>query len=186
MTTIISILFTLLLLVGVILIVYYISTMNSLRRAQLKIKEALSGIDVALTKRYDTLTKMVDVAKAYAKYEQETIFGAVKLRKGMTMNERKEAMADMDNTRSKLNILAESYPQLGANENYRQLQAAILDVEEHLQAARRAYNANVTKLNQQVVAFPSSIIAGMCGIGMEEYFEAEASKRQDVKMDLNF
>lgn len=186
MPAIVGIIITILLIVCFVVIAWYISTMNSLRRSQLKIKEALSGIDVALTKRFDTLTKMVDVAKAYAKYEQETIFGAVKLRKGMSMSERKEAMADMDDTRSKLNILAESYPQLGANENYRQLQVAILDVEEHLQAARRAYNANVTKLNQQIVAFPSSIVAGMCGITMEEYFEAEASKRQDVKMDLNF
>lgn len=170
----------------VLVLIWYISTMNGLRRSQLKIKEALSGIDVALTKRYDTLTKMIDVAKAYAKYEQETIFGAVKLRKGMSMNERKEAMADMDHTHSQLNILAENYPQLGANDNYRQLQVAIADVEEHLQAARRAYNGNVTRLNEKIVAFPSSIVAGMCGITMEEYFEAEETKRQDVKMDLNF
>ncbi len=186
MPNFLSALVIIVLVLGIIILFWYISTMNALRRSQLKIKEALSGIDVALTKRFDTLTKMVDVAKAYAKYEQETVFGSVRLRQGMSMSERKEVMADMDNTRSQLKLLAEAYPQLGANENYRQLQAAILDVEEHLQAARRAYNANVTKLNQQIVAFPSSIVAGMCRIGMEEYFEAEASKRQDVKMDLNF
>lgn len=169
----------------VIIAIWWISTMNGLRRLQVKIKEALSGIDVALTKRYDTLTKMVDVAKSYAKFEKETILGAVKLRQGMSMDERKTAMANMDEARQGLNILAENYPELHANENYKQLQVSIMDVEEHLAASRRAYNANVSQLNQKIVMFPTSIVANSCGITSEAFFEAEEAKRSDVKMDLN-
>lgn len=66
-----------LIIVGIvlfILVIWYISVSNKLNRAVVKIDESLSGIDVALTKRYDVLTKMIDVAKAYAKHEKETLF----------------------------------------------------------------------------------------------------------------
>ena len=57
----------------VIIVGWYISTMNNLRRLEVKVEEALSGIDVALTKRYDLLTKMLDTTKGYAKHESETL-----------------------------------------------------------------------------------------------------------------
>ena len=57
-----------------------------------------------------------------------------------------------------------------------------MDTEEHLQAARRAYNSNVTIFNTKVVTFPSSIVAGNMGLSKRDYFEAETSKRQDVEM----
>ena len=60
-----------------------------------------------------------------------------------------------------MNRAAENYPQLHANENFRQLQVAIMDTEEHLQGARRAYNSNVSELNRKVVSFPTSIVAGI-------------------------
>ncbi len=164
---------------------WWITTMNGLRRLQVKIQEAISGIDVALTKRYDTLTKMVEVAKSYAKFEKETILETVKLRQGMSMSERNNAMATMDEARQGLNILAENYPQLHANENFKSLQLSIMDVEEHLAAARRAYNANVSQLNQRIIMFPTSLVANGCGIMAEPFFEAESNKREDVKMDLN-
>ena len=77
--------------IGIVLVVvffvviWWVSTLNGLRRTKVKIQEASSGIDVALTKRFDVLTKMVDVAKSYAKFEKETILEAVKLRKGMSI-----------------------------------------------------------------------------------------------------
>lgn len=167
-----------------IILVWYISTLNGLRQMKVKIKEAISGIDVALTKRYDVLTKMVNVAKSYATFEKATILEAVKLRKGMSMAERNQATGAMDQAARELNFLAENYPQLHANENFRQLQVAIMDVEEHLQGARRAYNSNVSALNRKIVTFPTSIVAGMSGIGAEEFFEAEAAKRQDVNVNI--
>jgi len=168
----------------VILFGWFISTMNGLRRTKVKIREAVSGIDVALTKRYDTLTKMVNVARSYATFEKATILEAVKLRSGMSMSERNKAAGAMEQTSKELNILAENYPQLHANENFRQLQVAIMDTEEHLQGARRAYNSNVSELNRRIVSFPTSIVAGLCGINSEEFFEAEADKRADVDVNI--
>ena len=61
---------------------------------------------------------------------------------------------------------------------------AIMDTEEHLQGARRAYNSNVSELNRKVVSFPTSIVAGMSGIRSKEFFEAEAAKREDVNVNI--
>ncbi len=173
-----------LILIIAIIAVWYVSAMNSMRRLQVQIEESLSGIDVALTKRFDTLTKMFDVAKSYANFERETILGAIELRQGMSMAERNEASGQMDAAREQLRFLAENYPQLGANENFKELQYAVMDTEEHLQAARRLYNRNVSTLNQKIVAFPTSLIANQLGIHREDFFEAEQQKRADVNLSF--
>ena len=163
-----------------------ISISNRLNKARVKIDEAGSDIDVSLTKRYDVLTKMVDVVKSYAKYEKETLFQTIQLRKGMSMQEKNEANRIMGENFERIHALAENYPELKASANYNTLQKAIADVEEHLQASRRLYNANVSRYNQLLVTFPTSVIAGMKGMTREEFFSAEETKRQDVKMDLDF
>jgi LemA protein len=163
---------------------YVISISNGLNRAIIKIDEANSDIDVSLTKRYDVLTKMIDVVKGYAKYEQETIFKTVELRKNMTIKEKNEANELMEENMEKINVIAENYPDLKASENYKTLQKAIADVEEHLQASRRLYNANVSSYNQKIVTFPSSIIANSKGLTKKDFFTVENKKREDVKIEL--
>lgn len=172
------------LVIVAVIALYIISISNGLNRSLVKIDEANSGIDVALTKRYDVLTKMIDVVKGYAKYEQETIFKTIELRQGMTMQEKNDANAAMEENFTKIAALAENYPDLKASENYKELQKSIADVEEHLQAARRLYNANVSSYNQRIVTFPSSIIANSKGMTKKEFFNAEDKKREDVKIDL--
>ena len=173
-----------LIVVLLVIVGYVISISNGLNRSIVKIDEANSGIDVALTKRYDVLTKMIDVVKGYTKYEQETLFKTIELRQGMTMQEKTEANAAMEENYTKIQALAENYPDLKASENYKTLQLSIADVEEHLQAARRLYNANVSSYNQKIVTFPSSIIANSKGLTKREFFNAEDKKREDVKIDL--
>jgi LemA protein len=85
---------------------------------------------------------------------------------------------------ARINALAENYPELKASANYNTLQKAIADVEEHLQASRRLYNANVSRFNQKIATFPTSVVAGAKGLSKQEFFSAEEHKRQDVKMDL--
>lgn len=168
--------------IAVLLLVWWISTGNGIKKLEVKVDEALSGIDVALTKRYDVLTKMVDVVKGYKEYEQETLQNIVELRKGMTMQERNSANQQMDTLAKQITLLAENYPNLKASENFAKLQEAIADVEEHLQAARRLYNSNVTAYNQRIIVFPNSIVAGSIGATKKEFFEAEEFKKQDVSM----
>ena len=157
---------------------------NKLNRALVKIDEANSGIDVALTKRYDVLTKMMDVVKDYAKHEKETLFEIIKLRQDMTLAEKNEVNKKMNHNFEQIKILAENYPKLKSSENYKTLQETIIDVEEHLQAARRMYNSNVSILNQAIVTFPESIIANIKNVKKHDFFEANEIKKEDVKIDL--
>lgn len=178
---------TILIIVGIvlfILVVWYISVSNKLNRAVVKIDESLSGIDVALTKRYDVLTKMIDVVKAYAKHEKETLFEVINLRKDMTMQEKNDANKAMDENFKRINVVAENYPELKSSENYKTLQQSIADVEEHLQASRRLYNSNVSLFNQMLVTFPTSSIAKSKGLTKKDFFEADETKKEDVKIDL--
>lgn len=176
-----------LIVIGVIvliIIIWFISVSNAFNRDIVKIDEADSGIDVALTKRYDVLTKMIAICKGYAKHEKETITDTIKYRKGMSMGERVEANNKMTETFGKINVLAEAYPELKASENFKTLQQSVADVEEHLQAARRLYNSNISSYNQRVVTFPSSIVASTKGLAKREFFEAEDAKKEDVKIEF--
>jgi LemA protein len=163
---------------------WIISTSNRFRVLTVKIDEADSGIDVALTKRYDTLTKLMDVVRAYAKHEQDVFSQTIQLRAGMGMAQRAEASTQMDTLTSRLFAVAENYPELRSSDNYMQLQDAIVDAEDHLQAARRVYNMNVSSYNAAIVMFPASVIANNQGLTAKDFFEAEERKREDVKIDL--
>ena len=167
-----------------VIAIWYISTANSLKRQRVKVEEGLSGIDVALTKRYDSLTKIMEVAKAFAKHESEVLSQVIQLRSGMTMAERERAAGEVEAMGDRIRVLAEAYPELKSSENYRQLQVAAMDAEEHLLAARRLYNSNVSALNRSIVSFPTSIVAGNIGMSQMEFFRAEDKKREDVKIDL--
>lgn len=167
-----------------IIVLWYITTYNGIKVLKLKVKEGASGIDVALTKRYDTLTKLLDVVKGYQKHEKEVLVEVINLRSGMSMAERNEANRKMDDMMSRINVLAEAYPELKSSNNFLELQKSITDVEEHLQAARRLYNANVSAYNAKIVMFPNSIVASGMGAVEEPYFEAEEAKRADVKMEF--
>lgn len=171
-------------IVVVICLIMFISISNSLNKSIVKIDEASADIDVSLTKRYDVLTKMIEVVKGYAKHEQETLFKTVELRQNMSIKEKNEANSAMEENLEKIHILAENYPDLKASENFVTLQKAIADVEEHLQASRRLYNANVSTYNQKIVTFPSSIVAGMKGLTKKEFFSIDEKKREDVKIEF--
>ena len=175
-----------LIIVGVILciVIWIITVSNKLNRMVVKVDEADSGIDIALTKRFDVLTKMKDVVKGYAKHEKETIIEAIKFRKGMSINKKQEVYTQMNDAFDKLNLVVEAYPDLKASENYKALQLAIVDTEEHLQAARRFYNSVVSKFNQMIVTFPISIIAKNKSMKKKEFFEVEEAKTKDVNMEM--
>ncbi len=168
--------------VVVIAVIWVISTSNKFKRLEIKIDEALSGIEVVLEKRYDMLTKLLDVTKGYAKHETETFEKVINLRKGMSLKDLSDSDKQMNNMTSGLLALAEGYPELKSSEVFVELQKGIRDAEEHLQAARRVYNANVTAYNTAIAMFPASLLAG--GRTAKEFYEAEEYKHEDVKMQF--
>ena len=172
-------------LIGLIFLFWWISTMNALRRLNVKVDEAESGIDVALTKRYDLLTKELAIVKGVAKHERETLESVIAMRrpeKSASMKEKSEYAGELTKAFDSINIVMERYPELRATENFSLLQRQAFEVEEQLQAARRVYNSNVSTLNQRIVTFPTSLVAGAAGVTKRDFFEAEAKKRDDVEM----
>ena len=157
-----------------------IRTVNDFKKKEIRVQEGLSGIEVALTKRYDMLTKMLDTAKGYMAHESELFTKVIELRRGMSVVEMNDAQQQMDALRGKIFAVAENYPELRSSDVFVELQRGIRDAEEHLQAARRLYNSNVTAYNTTIAMFPAKLLAGPRQ--PKEFFAAEAGKREDVKM----
>jgi len=173
--------------IALIIIGWMISTTNAFKRMLVKIDESESGIDVALTKRFDLLTKMFSAVKGYMKHEQETLIKVVGMRQpahGAPILEKQVFADEVSKGLKAINLVVEQYPDLKASQNINKLMDASTEVEENLQAARRVYNSNVSIYNQRVVVFPSSVIANWKKFEKCSFFEAEAIKRQDIKFDF--
>lgn len=167
-----------------IILIYVISTFNYFKKQYESILQEKSGIDVALTSRYDTLVKMRDAVKGYVKHENTTFVEVTKVRKGMSVEELSETESQIQNAIGEINALAESYPELKASINFVELQRAITSSEDNLQAARRAYNATVSQYNSKVASIPSCFIAPLANAKRMSFFEADTQKSADVKMDF--
>ena len=177
------------LILVIAVVAWYISTMNWFRRTKVKVDEANSGIDVALTKRYDILTKALASVKGYAKHESETLSKVIGMRTGnikdLSLDEKSKLNAELNEVQRGINVVVEQYPQLKADTQFSLLQNQTADCEEQLQAARRVYNSNVSTFNQRRVTFPSSIVAKRIGFREDlEFFKADEEKREDVKFEF--
>ena len=174
--------FLILLLIVLIAVVWAVKTSNNIKRMEIKVDEAFSGIEVALTKRYDMLTKMLDVCKGFMKHESELFSKVISLRQGMSLGEMGRADREMGELTGRLFAVAENYPELRSAQVFAELQLGVHDAEEHLQAARRLYNTSVSSYNAAIAVFPDSLLAR--GRSPREFFEAEDAKREDVKVQF--
>ena len=168
------------LVVVLVIVIWCINTVNGFKKKEIRVQEGLSGVEVALTKRYDMLTKMLDTAKGYMAHENELFAKVIELRRGMSVAEMNAAAQQMDTLSGKFFAVAEGYPELRSSDVFVELQRGIRDAEEHLQAARRLYNSSVTAYNTAIAMFPAKLLAG--SRQPKEFFAADASKREDVKM----
>lgn len=147
-----------------------------------KVEEALSGIDVALARRYSTLINLVEIVKEYMKHESEVLLTVCMLRNPLTIKEREDVIENQQRLIESLLVLKESYPELKANEQFLSLQAVLVDLEEHLAASRRMYNSNVSQYNDLVGLFPSNLIGNMIHAKKKEYFEASDREKENVHL----
>ena len=127
-------------LLAIIFACWWISTSNWFKRAKVKVDEANSGIDVALTKRYDLLTKLLASVKGYAKHEYETLSQVIAMRSGnnikdLSLEEKSALNSQLSQVQKGINIVMEQYPQLKADTQFTNLQNQTADCEEQLQAA---------------------------------------------------
>ena len=153
-----------------------------------KTKEAMSGIDVQLKKRYDLIPNILTIAQKYMEHERGLFDEITRLRTtaariksdadtiGQKINLDNQIAAKM----GQLMVNVENYPQLKADSTMMQAMQTYSEVEEHIAAARRFYNSAVNTLNNAVEIFPSSLIATMIGIKSYPFFETDEQSRQSV------
>ncbi|MGI9263978.1 MAG: LemA family protein [Gammaproteobacteria bacterium] len=149
---------------------------NQLIRDRNQVRSAWSDIDVQLTRRHDLVPQLVTAVKAYADYEKATMVAVTELRArsetASRLSEKAALEDEMEAGLHKLIVLAEDYPDLKADVNFRKLQEELTEVEDHLQFARRFYNGAVRILNTRIETFPHMLIARPCAFHPAEFFQA--------------
>lgn len=170
----------------ILLILWIVNTYNGLVSLRNKVRDQLSQIDVELKRRFDLIPNLVETVKGYAKHEKETLEEVIAARNSYVSagNTEDGLKADGELTKaiSKLFALAESYPDLKANQNFNELQKELSEIEQKIVYARQFYNDSVLKLNNKIEMFPSNVIAGMFGFKKEKFFEATETERENVKV----
>ena len=160
---------------------------NRLIRNRNRVNEAWAGIDVQLQKRAELVPNLVQTVKGYAAHESSVFEEVAHIRKTGTKSVDARALEETALSKSlgRLFALAEDYPDLKANEGFQQLHNSLIDIENHLQFARRYYNGAVRDNNNVVESFPSNIIAGVFNFKLAEFFEIElASQRSAPDVNL--
>ena len=172
----------------VVLLLLVFTTYNSFVKLNNKVEEAFSTMDVYLKKRWDLIPNIVETVKGYAKHEKSTLEEVINLRNSsydkMNTNDKVETNNKLSQGISKLMAIAESYPELKANENFKDLSNQLTRVEEDIANARKYYNGTIRIYNDKVQMFPSNIIAGIFGYKVKNMFEANEFERENVKINL--
>lgn len=183
---------TVLLVILAVVALYGVLIYNNLVRLKHAIDKAWSNIDVSLKQRHDELPKLVEVCKQYMRYEQETLERVVRARSAVF-----EASADRDPKRlgaaegalraglGSLFALAESYPELKANDSFQHLSARISGLEEAIADRRELYNDSVNLNNVRIEQFPDVLVARIFAFGPRELLEF-AEERRDVDLRALF
>ncbi len=175
-----------LIIIVVLILIYLGSTYNSFVVLRNRVKDQWSQIDVQLKRRFDLIPNLVETVKGYASHEKDTLEAVVKARNEYLSSDtpegKIEANNDLNKVVTKLFALAESYPELKADTNFRELQTTLTETEDKISYARQFYNDVVMKYNNKVEVFPSNIVAGMFGFKTSAYFNATEEERENVKV----
>ena len=156
---------------------------NSMIKMRNQVKEAWSDIDVQLKRRYNLIPNIVESVKGYATHEDSVFTKVTEARSkainATNMKDHGAAENMLSGALKSLFAVAESYPDLKANENFLQLQNELVDTEDKIQASRRFYNGNVRDFNTKIQQFPGSVIANIFKFKAEEFFELDNEKEKE-------
>ena len=168
-----------LLIVGVIVLIFIISTYNGLVNSYKKVERSKSLVDIFLKKRFDLIPNLVETVKAYSKYEEDVLEKITSLRNGYSKEANDEDAKELNKYYQNCVALIEAYPDLKASENYLNLQDALIEVEDEIQASRRIYSTDIMKYNTKIQTFPTNIFASIFGYKAVEPLSFEV---EDVKV----
>jgi LemA protein len=177
-------------LVGAI-VAYLFLTYNQLIILKERVSNAWSQIEVQLKRRYDLIPNLVSTVKGYASHESETFEKITEARTraigASSVEEQAQAENQLSGTLKSLFAVAESYPELKADANFRQLQDELTDTESKIAFSRQFYNDTIQKFNTKIKLFPNNLIASSFNFKEMTYFnlneESEARKAVNVNFD---
>ena len=178
-----------LLIIIIIVLIWGIGAYNGFIRKKNRIEEAFATMDVYLKKRWDLVPNLVNTVKAYAAHESATFEKITKLRTRnydtMSQNEKIEANQALGASLGSIVATAEAYPELKANENFRDLMKQLNGLEEDIANSRKYYNGCVREMNTSVESFPSNIIANSFHFEKYKMYEVDdAAERENVVVDF--
>lgn len=164
-----------------VLVLYFISIQNKLVKADEICKNALKQINVQQVSRYDALTALVKLTKDYSAHEFETLTKTIESRRIVSspapsvadINANEQALAGL---KAQINAVAESYPNLKADEMYIKTMNSVREYEENVRLSRMTFNDTVTRYNNVVRMFPSSIVASVLGFPVRDYLTEDTKK----------
>jgi LemA protein len=174
-------------IIGVIVLVL-VMLYNGLVSAKNRTEEAWSDIDVQLKRRYDLIPNLINTVKGYAAHEATVLQQVTDARTTAMQGGSVEAQGQNENMLSgalkSLFAVAESYPDLKANQNFVELQKELADTENKIMAARRFYNSSVMDLNTKIESFPTSIFASAFGFAKRTFFEVAEAEKENINVQF--
>ena len=173
---------TILLVVVVLLVLYFITAYNGLVNLRNMVKDQWAQVDVLLKRRADLIPNLVETVKGYAAHEKDTLEAVINARNkavsATTSDEEMKANGELTGALNRLFALAESYPELKANTNFIDLQNNLKEAEDKISYARQFYNDAVLKYKNKLEMFPSNIVASMFGFKPEAFFEVSEKDKE--------
>ncbi|MCE2616652.1 LemA family protein [Phocaeicola oris] len=185
-----------LIIVLAVIAMWGISQYNGLVTSQESVNTAWSNVENQYQRRADLIPNLVNTVKGYAEHEKGTFEAVVEARSKATsikidannlteekLKEFQAAQGDVTNALSRLIAISENYPELKANENFKELQAQLEGTENRIAVERRNFNETARTYNTTIRQFPRNIIAGIGGFNARPYFEAAegSEKAPEVK-----
>ena len=170
---------------------------NGLVSTQESVEKAWGNVESQYQRRADLIPNLVETVKGYAKHEQETFEKVIEARANATkvtidptnmspedLKKYQAAQGEVGSALSRLIAVAENYPDLKANENFKDLQQQLESTENRINIARNDFNEEARKYNTQRRTFPTNIIAGIFNFGDKPYFQAQEGADKAPKVDF--
>lgn len=169
-----------------IVVIALVFMYNSLVRLNVRVQEAWSDITVQLKRRADLIPNLINTVKGYATHEKTVFEDVTKARSAMLGAKNPEEAGKAENmfqqTLKSLFAVAEAYPDLKANENFKALQDELTDTEDKIQASRRFYNGVARDFNTKRKVFPTSVFANMLGFKEDkQFFNVDEEESEAIK-----
>lgn len=171
-----------------VVIISMFASYNSLVNLEENVESKWSQVDNQLQRRADLIPNLVNTVKGYAAHEESILTEISQARSKLigakSVGEKAEANADLSGALSRLLAISESYPELKADANFRQLSDELAGTENRIAVARMDYNNAVQAYNSKIRRFPTSIIAKIFGFEKKEYFKADDKAKEVPEVDF--